>query len=321
MPEDFTLESLAQAVESQMSDEPETEEDQPAGESEAEEGGGEAQEQEATENEGAESEESEEGEGDQPEEESPQDRVVKWKTADGTEYEVPESELQKGYMREQDYRQKTQGLAREREQAESEIQTRAQQQVAALNLYGEKIGELHMARAAVAHLESALKQINREDDPSRYALVQSDLSTARQTAQDLTERLGKATQLMQSQEAERIAKGQQEAARVLSAEMPDFPNRLKAWNKHATETYGFNPEELSRVTDPRVFRMLDDAVKYRDLQNRKPEAVKKAAAAPQKPAKQTRSTPPSTIETVKKRFNAKPTVDGLAQMLMATGKV
>lgn len=318
MPEDFTLESLAATLAAPSEEEASTDDNaQPETEAQSDEQESDGQEQETTENEGADPEESEEGEGDQPTEESPQDRVVKWKTADGTEYEMPESELRNGYMREQDYRQKTQNLAREREQAESEIQNRAQQQAEALNLYGEKIGELHMARAAVAHLESALKQINREDDPSRYALVQSDLSTARQTVADLTDRLGKANQLMQGQEAERIAKGQQEAARVLSAEMPDFPERLKAWNKHATQTYGFRPEELSRVTDPRVFRMLDDAVRYRDLQNRKPEAMRRAASAPQKPNKQTRSAPPSSIDKAVKRHESERSVNSLAALLAA----
>jgi hypothetical protein len=322
MPEDFTLESLAATLEaeSQVDDAREDEEAQPETEAETDEPSEEGQEQEPTEHEGAESEEPEEGEGDQPEGESLEDRVIKWKTADGTEYEAPVKELQAGYMRQQDYTQKTQALSKEREQAESEIQTRAQQQLQALNLYGEKIGELHMAKAAVAHLESALQQINREDDPSRYALVQSDLANARQQAKELTERLGQANQLMQSQQAELVKKAQQEAAKVLAAEMPDFPKRLEAWNKHAVNTYGFSPQELSRVTDPRVFRMLDDAVKYRDLQTRKPEAVKKAAAAPKKPAKQTRSTPPSSIDKALKRHEAQRDVHSLAALLAASRK-
>jgi hypothetical protein len=313
MPEEFTLDSLAETLaESKDKDEPE--EDQPETESESEEDEDEGQEQEPQDEEDTE----EDGEGDQPEEESSQDRIVKWKTADGTEYEVPEKEMQAGYMRDQDYRQKTQALSKEREQAEAEIQTQAQRQIETMNLYGEKIGELHMARAAAMHLESALKQINRNDDPARYAIVQSDLQTARSTVAELTDRLGKASQLMQEQKDEQVKKAQQETAKALSAEMPDFSERLKVWNKHATETYGFSPKELSQVTDPRVFRMLDDAAKYRDLQTRKPEAVRKASVT--KPAKQTRSTPPSSIDKAVKTHAAKRNVDSLAGILMAQRK-
>lgn len=321
-PEEFTLESLAQGLEAadskDQADAPE--EDQPETESDADEQEGEGQEQETTDAEGTESEE-DEGEDDQPEKESSPDRVHKWKTADGTEYEVPEKDLRAGYMREQDYRQKTQALSKEREQADSEIQNRAQKQLQVMNLFGEKIGELHMTRTVVASLESALKQTNREQDPTAYATLQSDLLTAKRQHDELTKVLGNAHQLVQQEQESAVVKAQQEAVKTLTAEIPDLEGRLKVWNKHAKETYGFSAQELSTVTDPRVFRMLDDATKYRDLQQRKPEAVKKAAAAPAKPAKQTRSTPPSTVDQVRKRFNSKPTVSGLAAMLMATGKV
>lgn len=245
------------------------------------------------------------------------DRVVKWTTADGTAHEVTEKELRDGYMRQQDYTQKTQHLAREREQAESEIQKRAQQSVQTMNLYGEKLGELHLVRATVAHLESALQQTNREDDPGKYAALQSDLLRAQQQGKDLMGVLSQANQLMQAQQAEQTKKAQGETAKLLAAEMPDFAARLPVWNTHATQTYGFSPEELSQVTDPRIFRLLDDATRFRDLQNRKPEAVKKAQAAPAKPVRQTRSVPPSTVDKALKSFNAKPSIEAMAALMSA----
>ena len=325
MPDDFTLDNLAATLAAQS--EPETDADearddenaQPEGEAQNDEQESDGQEQEADDDEGAESDE-EEGEGEQTGEDSPQDRVVKWTTADGTAYEVPEKELQAGYMRQQDYTHKTQAIAREREQAESEIQNRAQQQIQAMNLYGEKLGELHVARLTANHLESALQQINREDDPANYALMQSDLANARQQAKELEARLGQANELMQAQRDTQIRQAQQEAVKVLSAEIPDLKDRLGVWNKHATDTYGFSPQELAQVTDVRVFRLLDDAVKYRDLQNRKPEAVKKAAAAPVKPAKQTRSVPPSSIVKAEKRHAEHRDVNSLAALLAAKRK-
>ncbi|CAB3905158.1 hypothetical protein LMG2828_04709 [Achromobacter piechaudii] len=316
---DFTLESLAEemSAESAQDDARDDENAQPEGEAQSDEQDDTGEQQEPTEDEGADAEESEEGEDDQPDPESSQDRVHKWKTADGTEYEVPESDLRAGYMREQDYRQKTQTLAKEREQAESEIQKRALQSVQTMNLYGEKLGELHLVRATVAHLESALQQTNREDDPVKYATLQSDLLRAQQQGKDLTGMLSQANQLMQAQQAEQTRKAQGETAKLLAAEMPDFAARLPVWNKHATGTYGFSPEELSQVTDPRIFRLLDDATRFRDLQTRKPEAVKKAQAAPAKPARQTRSVPPSTVDKALKSFNAKPSIEAMAALMSA----
>lgn len=316
---EFTLESLANT----LAAEPETEEArddenaQPEGEAQSDEQESVGEEQDTTNDEGAETEESEEGADDEPGSESSQDPVHKWKTADGTEYEVPESDLRAGYMRQQDYTQKTQTLAKEREQAESEIQKRAQQSVQTMNLYGEKLGELHLVRATVAHLESVLQQTNREDDPARYAALQSDLLRAQQQGRELTGMLSQANQLMQAQQAELTKKAQGETAKLLAAEMPDFAARLPVWNKHATATYGFSPEELSQVTDPRIFRLLDDATRFRDLQNRKPEAVKKAQAAPAKPARQTRTVPSSTIDKAVKRHAAQRDVHSLAAVLAA----
>lgn len=321
MPE-FTLESLAAT----LSAEPEREEArddenaQPEGEAQNDEQESVGEEQETAEAEGADTEESEDGADDQPTPESSQDPVHKWKTADGTEFEVPESDLRAGYMRQQDYTQKTQALAKEREQAESEIQKRAQQSVQVMSLMGDKIGELKVAQLTVAHLESALQQTNRDDDPAKYAILQSDLSNARQQAQGLAVMLSQANQLMQEQQAEQTKKAQGETAKLLAAEMPDFNARLPVWNKHATETYGFSPQELAQVTDPRIFRLLDDATRFRDLQNRKPEAVKKAQAAPQKPARQTRSVPPTSIDKATKRHEAQRDVHSLAALLAARNR-
>lgn len=319
---DFTLESLAEemSAESAQDDARDDENAQPEGEAQSDEQDDTGEQQEPTEDEGADAEESEDGEDDQPDPESSQDRVHKWKTADGTEFEVPESDLRAGYMRNQDYTQKTQALAKDREQAESEIQKRAQQSVQTMNLYGEKLGELHLVRATVAHLESALQQTNREDDPVKYATLQSDLLRAQQQGKDLTGMLSQANQLMQAQQAEQTRKAQGETAKLLAAEMPDFAARLPVWNKHATGTYGFSPEELSQVTDPRIFRLLDDATRFRDLQTRKPEAVKKAQAAPAKPARQTRSVPPSTVDKALKSFNAKPSIESMAALMSAAKK-
>lgn len=316
---DFTLESLAEemSAESAQDDARDDENAQPEGEAQSDEQDDVGTEQEPAEDADADSGEPEEGEDDQPDPESSQDRVHKWKTADGTEYEVPESDLRAGYMRGQDYTQKTQALAKDREQAESEIQKRAQQSMQTMNLYGEKLGELHLVRTTVAHLESALQQTNREDDPVKYATLQSDLLRAHQQGKDLVGVLSQANQLMQAQQAEQTKTAQRETAKLLAAEMPDFSARLPVWNKHATETYGFSSDELSQVTDPRIFRLLDDATRFRDLQNRKPEAVKKAQAAPAKPARQTRSVPPSSVDKALKRFNATHSIEDMAVLMSA----
>lgn len=314
MPEEFTLESLAEA----MSAEPDTSEEarddenaQPDAEAQSDEQDETGAEQEAADDDAVE----QEGDDDQPEGESPDTRLIKWKTADGTEHEVTEKDLREGYMREQDYRQKTQNLAREREKAVSEIQEQAQKQLGVVKAFGGKIAELHTIDSTLASLESEITRINRQDDPAQFAAMQTQILTLQRQRDNVAGVLGQAEQLMQAQQMEVVKQQQQKTAELLASEMPDFgPDLLKKWNTTAID-YGFSPDELSQVTDPRVFRMLSDATKFRDLQSRKPEAVTKAKAAPPKPVKQTRSVPPTSIDKAFRQAKANTTVESVAALM------
>lgn len=300
---DITLESLYQSQLASQEDDA-TEPGQPEEEPEGEEGTEVEQEvQDDTETdaeedaEGEESEEEPEGEG-QPEAEPEQDRVIKWKTAEGEEYEVPESELRNGYMRDQDYRHKTQTLATEREKASGEFQNAMQR----VNAYGEQIAQLGAVRHQMASLESALQQINREDDPGRYAAYQTDLLNKQRAHDQLVQSLSQSQQQMQNALQQEVAQKQQQVLGELQAEIPGFStDMLRTWDETA-RSYGFSAEELSTVTDKRMLKMLSDAAKFRELQTRKPEAVKKTEQAPRKSAKKVISAPASTTVRAMKRF-------------------
>ena len=309
---EITLESLYQShVSSQEDEAPEP--GQPDVEPEGEDGT--AAEEEVRED--AETDADEEAEGDepdadpegegQPEVEPEQDRVIKWKTADGEDFEVPESELKNGYMRDRDYRQKTQDLASERERASGEIQNAMQR----VNAYAEQIAQLGVVRNRMASLESALQQINREDDPGRYATYQAELLATQRSHDQLTNQLGQAQQQMQASMKQELAQKQQQVIGELKAEIPGFgQDMLRTWDETA-RSYGFTAEELSMVTDKRLLKMLGDAAKYRDLQTRKPEAVKKTQQAP-KPAKKVDSTAPSSNVRAIKRFERTGSLEDLA---------
>lgn len=317
MPEEFTLESLAEAMnanpENAQPDEPEAQSGEPVEPDEQ---------QNQQDNGDPEADPSEPDESDpddpdgQPEEpELSDDRVVKWKTADGAEHEVTEKDLRDGYMRQQDYTQKTQTLAREREKAVSEIQEQAQKQLGVVKAFGGKIAELHTIDSTLASLESEMTRINRQDDPAQFAAMQTQILTLQRQRDNVAGVLGQAEQLMQAQQMEVVKQQQQKTAELLASEMPDFgPDLLKKWNTTAID-YGFSPDELSQVTDPRVFRMLSDATKFRDLQSRKPEAVTKAKAAPPKPVKQTRSVPPTSIDKAFRQAKANTTVESVAALM------
>src|SRR3546814_10278679 len=116
------------------------------------------------------------------------------------------------------------------------------------------------------------------------------------------------TQFQQSRTVEQqqaLVAAQQQAATELTSgpnALPDFgPDLVKRMNETG-KAYGLSEQELSQIVEPKHIRILHDAMKYRELQAKKPEAVRKAAAA--KPARQTRSAPPSSVQKAAKSFRS-----------------
>jgi branched-subunit amino acid aminotransferase/4-amino-4-deoxychorismate lyase len=78
---------------------------------------------------------------------------------------------------------------------------------------------------------------------------------------------------------------------TLRQAIPDFADPEKAQNlrnnmfKVSQETYGFDPQEISAITDSRVLRVLHDAMQFRAAQGGKEQAIKKAKAKPRRTVK------------------------------------
>lgn len=302
MEDEIDLQQLADQM--NEADEPETEldEDQPDVESEAGEADTETQEGEADEGE----------EDDQPEGESLDDSaVVKWKTAAGEEFEAPISELKAGYMRNQDYTQKAQSLANDRKAAQEQLSQQFQQ----VQQYASQYGQLALADMQIQQLEAQIGALSAQDDPVTYNAATSQLLMAQRRRDGLAAHL---TQFQQSRTVEQqqafLAAQQQAAAELASGPnaLPNFgPDLVKRMNETG-KAYGLSEQELSQITDPKHIRILHDAMKYRELQAKKPEAVRKAQAA--KPARQTRSAPPSSVQKAAKSFASKPSIEAMAAM-------
>ena len=62
--------------------------------------------------------------------------------------------------------------------------------------------------------------------------------------------------------------------------MPEFSDpakasSLKANMKNTLNNYGFNDQEVAQVYDHRIVMLVNDAMKYRNMQNSKPNLAKK----------------------------------------------
>lgn len=299
--EDIDLQNLAGEM-TEENAEDELDEDQPEGESDADESGDDQQ--------GDEADESDED--DQPEEESSDDAaVIKWKTAAGEEFEAPLSELKAGYMRNQDYTQKAQALANDRRA----VQEHFNQQVQQIQQYAPLYGQIALYDAQIQQLESQLRSMPAQDDPISYNALSNQILMAQRQRDGVAARVAQIQQDRTAEQQQYLITAQQQAAAELASgpgALPNFgPDLIKRMNEYG-KSQGLTDQELGAIAEPKYIRILHDAMKYRELQAKKPAAIKKAQAA--KPARQTRSVPPSSVQKAAKSFSANPSIEAMATM-------
>ncbi|MGB6105646.1 MAG: hypothetical protein WBF88_17525 [Pusillimonas sp.] len=300
--DEIDLQQLAGAMNEAQEPDDELGEDQPTEESENDESDIEQQEEETDED-----DESEQSEGDSLDDAA----VVKWKTAAGEDFEAPLSELKAGYMRNQDYTQKAQSLANERKNAQEQVAQQFQQ----VQQYASQFGQLALADMQIQQLEAHIGQMSAQDDPVGYNAATNQLMMAQRQRDGLAARVAQFQQSRTVEQQQAFIAAQQQAAAELASgpnALPDFgPDLVKRMNETG-KAYGLTDQELAQITEPKHIRILHDAMKYRDLQAKKPQAVRKAQAA--KPARQTRSASPSTIQKAAKSFAVNPSIESMAAM-------
>ncbi|WP_208281721.1 hypothetical protein [Massilia oculi] len=256
-----------------------------------------------------------EGEGDQPAApESLDDTVVSWETASGEKFEVPVAEMKLGYMREQDYRHKTQTFAQEREQTVQHIQ----QQYQVAETFAADLGHLHAVNAQIAALEQAIPTIDRNSDPAGYVDVVTHLQALREQRGGIAGRVQQAQEQQQAQQQQQFQQAQQRMLSDLQTSIPGFNQELLGKLSTTARDYGFTDQELGRITDPRFVRLVHDAMQHKTLQAKAPGAVNKVKAAPVKPAKQTSTATTTGVEINLKKFAKNKSLDNFAALLQHT---
>jgi hypothetical protein len=204
---------------------------------------------------------------------------------DGQEVQVTREELKKGYQRQADYTRKTQEVAEQRKQAEQERQQLTQQ----YQTLAERAREYEQALHQSMEQEPDWQRLWQED-PDEY-------NRQRWEWQDRKERLQRAQQERQEAERQQQAERQrqfqqrvqQEHEKLVNERLPHWQDPDKAkQEKQDVMTYakqlGYSDQELQYIADSRAVEALYKAMKYDELQSKKPAAKKKAAKAP-KPAK------------------------------------
>jgi len=280
--------------------EPEEQETEEVSEAETDEFDTEVDGEEVEAEESDEADESEDGSEEEPDDESSEYVTV---TVDGEDHQVTLDELRKGYQRQSDYTRKTQQVAEERKAAEQERQNVQQERQ-----------QLHHR---LQQLEQALGQQAQEPDWERLWQEDPDEYNRQRWAwQDRKEKLEQAQQERKRLQRQQQEESQRQFQQRVQQEHQRLLERLPHWQdegtakteKPAVMTYakqlGFSDEELQQVADSRAVEALYKAMKYDELQAKKPAAKKKASKAP-KMAKsgQPKSRGDRRTDETKKHYN------------------
>jgi hypothetical protein len=254
-----------------------------------------------------------EGEGEQPATESLDDKVVSWETGSGEKFEVPVAELKQGYMRDQDYRHKTQNLAQERDEAVKQVH----QQFQSVQTYAQELGTLHAINAQIAAFEQAIPTMDKRDDPISYFDAVTQLQQLKDHRGGVATRLQQVEQQRAAEQQQMLAQAQQKMFEEIQS-LPGFGKELLGKLDNAATGYGYKPDEIRAVSDPRFVRMLHDAMQYQALQAKAPATVQKVKAAPIKPTKQASTAVSSGIEQQVKQFAKKKDLASFAALYQHT---
>ena len=199
-----------------------------------------------------------------------EDSTYKVKVA-GQELEVTLAELRNGYSRDADYRQKTEELSNQRKNFQSESEKQRLD-------YSQKLNDLNQR---LSNAQQDLKEeINSSDLDKMYDEDPTEAARVERKLKKKQDALNQSLQQAQAEQKEQFSSFLQDQQKKLLSKIPEFSDPAKASNikanmKTTLNNYGFNDQEVAQVYDHRIVMLVNDAMKYRSMQNSKPNIAKK----------------------------------------------
>jgi hypothetical protein len=213
--------------------------------------------------------------------------VVKWETAAGETFEVPVSELKNGYMRDADYRQKTQAVAEERKAAFQQLQQHAQQ----IEALAPELGALNGLQQQLQQYQNLDWNAIRAADPQQHSALLADYLLLKDRVGDAQQRVAARREQINATHVQSFQQATKEAADHLRRVIPNFGDAtIRQMNEFGKKS-GFTDAELSAVADKRMLETLWKASQWDALQAKKPAVENKVKALPPKTAPSTAAPP------------------------------
>ena len=232
------------------------------------------------------------------------------------------SELQRGYLRQQDYSRKTGELATHRQALGQESTAVREERAAYAVLLKELKSQIDNAGRPAVDLEQL-----RKIDPVGY-LEQKELAREQRAKLDAIaseeQRLG---EIRTREQQQMISEIKQQARQVLLEKIPEWrkPAVAKAevaeLTRLAIDHYGYRQEEVDNIIDPRFILVARDALRYRQMRGQTVSG-KRVAPQPGRPVPARRSVPNSDPNASRKQaaqsqFNRRPSLHNAVDALIA----
>jgi hypothetical protein len=224
----------------------------------------------------------EEGDSDDVEYQEEVDEKPRYKVkASGEEVEVTLDDLIKGYQREADYTKKTQTLAEQRKQVESEraVIEQAKQ-------------ERDQYQQRLVAIENALRQAPQENlealketDPIGYAVKVAEQTQRDKQLQVISAERQRIAHQQQAEQSQHLSQFLAVEANKLAEAIPEYADEQKSVQvkkdiRDYAKKIGWSDEELASVYDSRAVLTLYRAMQYEKLMSNKAGVTKKVAEAP-----------------------------------------
>lgn len=202
-----------------------------------------------------------------------------WELPPGTPPELAEGVKKMADELKADYTRKTQSIAETRKQAE-EIAKAAQQQAEFVAVSATKVVELREVQRQIEQIEAIDFNALADQDPQQAIRLQAAHTRLIQQREAKQREVFETQQQAQALTAQQRQRALEQASQELKKAVPDFTPQMAQAIRENTKAYGFTDAELENVTDHRLVLALRDAMAWRQLQAKKPEAMKKVAEAP-----------------------------------------
>lgn len=202
--------------------------------------------------------------------------------ASGEEIEVTLDDLIKGYQREADYTKKTQTLAEQRKQVESERQV-IEQAKTQRDQYQERLAMIESALKTYAPQENL--EALKETDPIGYAVKVAEQTQREKQLQAVQMERARIAQQQQAEQSQNLNSHLAVEAQKLAEAIPEYADEQKSVQvkkdiRDYARKIGWSDEELASVYDSRAVLTLYRAMQYEKLMGNKAGVTKKVNEAP-----------------------------------------